>query len=99
MLHTINKSPFDRNSLESCLKNSKDGAAILLLEDGVIAAMDGTKFSDTVKAAMATKSVYALEPDVNARGIQDRVIDGIKLVDYNGFVDLVAENEVNQSWL
>ncbi|MDO9064423.1 MAG: sulfurtransferase complex subunit TusB [Sulfuricella sp.] len=43
--------------------------------------------------------VYALWPDLEARGMQDTVIDGIKQVDYSGFVDLVAENKNVQSWL
>ena len=29
----------------------------------------------------------------------DRVLDGVKLVDYGGFVDLVAEHSNCQSWL
>ena len=28
-----------------------------------------------------------------------RVIDGVKCVGYDGFVDLVTEHSVNQSWL
>jgi tRNA 2-thiouridine synthesizing protein B len=31
--------------------------------------------------------------------MQGKVIDGIKLVDYTGFVDLVADNANLQSWL
>ena len=34
-----------------------------------------------------------------ARGIADRMMDGVTLVDYNGFVDLVAEHKTCQSWL
>jgi tRNA 2-thiouridine synthesizing protein B len=48
---------------------------------------------------MGTIKVYALWPDVEARGMQDRVIEGIKMVDYGGFVDLVAEHTNCQSWL
>lgn len=99
MLHTINKSPFDRASLDSCLKNSKEGSAILFFEDGVYAALEGTKFSDTVKAALASREIYVLEPDLKARGVQDKLIDGITAVDYSGFVDLVAEKGTTQSWL
>ncbi len=43
--------------------------------------------------------VYALKPDLEARGMHDAVIDGVKLVDYGGFVDLVAEHHAVQSWL
>ena len=49
---------------------------------------------------MADKSVYVLAGDLAARGIsQDRMIDGVKPVDYAGFVDLTADNETTQSWL
>jgi tRNA 2-thiouridine synthesizing protein B len=40
-----------------------------------------------------------LYPDIEARGMQDRAVDGIKLIDYSGFVDLVAEHNTVQSWL
>ena len=99
MLHTVNKSPFEKDALASCLRCSKDGSVILLLEDGVYGATKGTKVSDMVKDAMSSKTIYALQPDLESRGVADKVIDGIKLVDYAGFVDLVAENDTVQSWL
>ena len=99
-LYTVNKSPFETNSLASCLKFSTAGAAILLLEDGVYAALQGTAVEETVKAALADKKVYALGHDVKARGFnEDRVIDGIVLVDYEGFVDLVESTDKVQAWL
>jgi tRNA 2-thiouridine synthesizing protein B len=49
---------------------------------------------------MSGLSFYVLGPDLKARGIsEDKVIDGIKVVDYNGFVDLVTEHDTTQSWL
>jgi len=33
MLHTVNKSPFERNTLQSCLRLAKPGSAILLIEE------------------------------------------------------------------
>lgn len=99
LLHTINKSPFEKNAFESCLKHALDGHDILLIEDGVYAATKGSKFSDLLKQAMETKRVYALKPDVDARGMQDRVLDGVELVDYAGFVDLVEKNDKVQAWL
>jgi len=99
MLHTINKSPFDKNSLDSCLRTAKKGSAILFIEDGVYATTNGTAVADKLKQAMGEMTVYALEPDLKARGIADKVMDGIKLVDYAGFVDLVAEHDKVQAWL
>jgi tRNA 2-thiouridine synthesizing protein B len=99
MLHTVNKSPFDHNTLETCLKFARQGSALLLIEDGVYAAARDTVVSKQVQEAMKSVSIYALNPDVEARGMQHRVMDGVRLVDYGGFVDLVVEHNAVQSWL
>ncbi len=99
MLHTVNKSPFEYKALETCLKFARQGSAVLLIEDGVYAAAKGTTVSKQVQEALKTLSIYALKPDIDARGMQDRTIDGIRLVDYGGFVDLVVEHSAVQSWL
>ena len=100
MLHTVNKSPFERNSLESCLRLAKGGCSVLLIEDGVYGAIQGTEKSDMVTSAMKDVKFYVLGPDLNARGIgNSKIIDGINVVDYDGFVDLAAEHDVTQSWL
>lgn len=99
-LHTVNKSPFDRNSLETCLRLVSKGSAVLLFEDGVYGAMQGTSRSDLVKQAMSDVAIYALGPDLKARGIDEsKLIDGIKVVDYKGFVDLAVENDKVNAWL
>jgi len=99
MLHTVNKSPFNHNGFETCLKYAQPGSAVLLIEDGVYAAAKGTAVSKQLEIALKTVPIYALKPDVEARGMQGRVLDGVKLVDYGGFVDLVAEHNTVQSWL
>lgn len=100
ILHTVNKSPFEKNSLDECLSHATDGSAILLLEDGVYAAMQGTKAEADLKGAMASKKVYALGPDIKLRGLStDKIIDGVEVVDYAGFVDLTESNDKVQSWL
>ncbi len=99
MLHIVNKSPQEKNTLDGCLRIAKKGGAILLIEDAVYAATKGNVAEANLKNAMADFSVYALGPDLEARGMHESVIDGVKLVDYTGFVDLVAENPNVQSWL
>ena len=99
MLHIVNKSPYERNSLESCLRLATKGSAVLLIEDGVYGATEGGSFEGNVKSAMAEVKIYALGPDLAARGMADRVLDGVNVVDYGGFVDLVAEHSNCQSWL
>jgi tRNA 2-thiouridine synthesizing protein B len=97
MLHIINKSPYDRPALDSALATGE--GAILLIEDGVYAAVKGGAEESKIKGAMGKFKFYALTVDLEARGIADRVMDGITAVDYAGFVDLVAENKTCQSWL
>ena len=63
------------------------------------AAAADTAVSKRVQEAMKSVSIYALKPDVEARGMQNRVMDGVRLVDYGGFVDLVVEHNAVQSWL
>ena len=100
MLHTVNKSPFERGNLESCLRLSRSGSSILLYEDGVYAALSDTAMTKKVENAMKDRSLYVLGPDLAARGIgEDRLISGITIVDYGGFVDLAADNGPVQSWL
>jgi tRNA 2-thiouridine synthesizing protein B len=99
ILHTVNKSPFDNGTLQACLKFARQGSAVLLIEDGVYAAARDTAVSKQVQEAMKSTPIYALRPDVEARGMQNRVMDGVRLVDYEGFVDLVAQHNAVQSWL
>ena len=99
MLHIVNKSATERNSLESCLRMASKGSAVLLIEDAVYAVTKGSSAAAKIQAAMADLQIYALGPDLDARGMSARVLDGVKVVDYGGFVDLVAENNTCQSWL
>lgn len=100
MLHLINKSPFERNSLDSCLRLAQSGSCVLLLEDGVYAAVATAEHAGKITDRMNDIQFYILGPDVSARGLGDTpLIEGVELVDYEGFVDLVTEHEVCQSWL
>lgn len=99
MLHVVNKSPFERSSLDSCLRHAQPGSAILLIEDGIYGALKGTTFTSRIEAAMKDLKIFVLQPDVEMRGMQGRIIDGVRSVDYAGFVDLVTEYPRVQSWL
>ncbi len=100
ILHTVNKSPFEKSAFKSCLDHAKPGDAVLLIEDGVYAATKGTATAARIAALNGDMSLYALGADLSARGISNSaMIEGITVVDYSGFVDLVAENDVFQAWL
>jgi tRNA 2-thiouridine synthesizing protein B len=99
MLHTVNKSPFERNTLDSCLNHAREGSSVLLFEDGIYGAIKGSAATGKIQDA-AGINFYVLGPDLQARGInEDQVIDGVSIVDYGGFVDLVTKHDNVQSWL
>ncbi|MFT7595699.1 MAG: tRNA 2-thiouridine synthesizing protein B [Paracoccaceae bacterium] len=99
-LHTVNKSPFDSGSLVSCLNHCKDGDAVLMIEDGVYGGLSGTIVSEAVQQKTDAVDIFILSPDADARGLNaGRMISGIAGVDYDGFVDLVAQHDRTQAWL
>ena len=99
MLHIINKSPFQTSTLDSCLRMAQPGNALLLTEDGVYAATAGSAAESRMRQACTTLKVYALQPDMDARGVTGKLIDGVTLVDYGGFVELAVEYNTSHSWL
>jgi tRNA 2-thiouridine synthesizing protein B len=98
MLHIVNKSSPDRNTLDSCLRVA-NGGAILLIEDAIYAATRGNEEEGKLRDALSRFKVYVLAPDLEARGMADRIMEGVTTVDYGGFVDLVTEHKNCQSWL
>ena len=62
MLHTVNKSPFENNTLLTCLKHARQGSAVLLIEDGVYAAARDTAVSQQVQEALKTVSITRSSP-------------------------------------
>ena len=81
------------------LRLAQDGHALLLIEDGVYAATTRNPAATTVREAVKRLKVYALQPDLEARGMHTAVLDGVTLADYGGFVYLVAEHATTHSWL
>jgi tRNA 2-thiouridine synthesizing protein B len=99
-LHTVNKSPFATQTLQSCLNHAKDGDAILLIEDGVYGAAKGTGLAAAVADRAGKVAIHVLAGDIAARGIeQSRLIEGVTSVDYAGFVGLAAQHDRAQAWL
>jgi tRNA 2-thiouridine synthesizing protein B len=99
MLHIVNKSPLERSTLDSCLAAAQPGAAVLLIEDGVYAATRGNAAESKLRAASAHLAIYVLAPDLEARGMAQLLAEGVKPVDYAGFVELVVQHKNCQSWL
>ena len=100
LLHTVNKSPFEKRSLETCLRIAVEGSSVLLIEDGVYAAVNGTSLNGALVDASNRLKFYVLGPDLAARGLAEAdVMDFIEVVDYDGFVDLVVEHDATHACL
>jgi tRNA 2-thiouridine synthesizing protein B len=97
MLHTVNKSPYQFRSIQTCLRVAAEEDPILLYEDGVYAAMPGTMVTPLMERALKTHPIYAIRADLKARGVE-RILEGIRVCDYSCFVALVEEHKVF-SWL
>jgi tRNA 2-thiouridine synthesizing protein B len=85
--------------MESCLAYAKEGSSVLLYEDAIYGAIKGTAIADKV-IAKSDVNFYVLGPDLKARGVaEEKVIDGIEIVDYPKFVELAVENDKVQAWV
>ena len=100
-LHTVNKSPFERVAMASCLAHLSAGDAVLLIEDGVVGARKGGAFAKPLRrerrrAARSTRSARIS----TARGVKPKISPtGVEIVDYDGFVDLAAQHARVCAWL
>ena len=89
---------FRESSFDSCMEHALEGSAVLLYEDGVYAAIKGRCGGRKVK--MAQGEILCFGPRSESRGLSDeRVTDGIEIVDYAGFVDLAAEHDKVVAWV
>ncbi len=98
-LHLVNKSPFEKDAFDSCLRHALPGSAVLLIEDGIYGALRGTPPGDRLQQATA-QQCYVLEADLQARGFgSEALVKDVQMVDYDGFVELAVAHDLVQSWL
>lgn len=95
MLHTVSHSFYQIDN-EALLKMVMQNDVILLLQDGVTAAIFKSDSLERLKQTGVT--IYALHEDVEARGLKALVGDDIELVDYQGFVDLTIAHSPQIVW-
>ncbi|WP_026612147.1 sulfurtransferase complex subunit TusB [Methylocaldum szegediense] len=99
VLHLISRSPQESRTLEACLARAGEGDAVLLIENAVYAALKSGDCEAVIAAAAGKIRVYALGPDLVARGVEtSEVAETIGIIDYDGFVDLTIDYHPIQSW-
>jgi len=90
-LFILSHAPHGDSLQDKTVSLAREGDSVLLIEDGVFAAVCApTSLSAALEAAQQRGvEFYALEGDVAARGVKSSV----PTVDYGGFVDLIAAHE------
>lgn len=99
-LNVVNKSPFEKRSLEQCMSRANNGDSVLLIEDAAIAAVSGNDMQAMLSEASGNVNLYVLKPDLDARGFANSTVtEAFSQVDYAGFVELVVSHDRVHSWL
>lgn len=96
MLHLVKHSPFASHALAQCLELVAKDDVILLLEDAVIAALDGQPLLAALKESQA--EVFALADDLDARGVSARLSCSIPAISMHDFVTLTEQHHPLVSW-
>lgn len=95
MLHTLSLSPW-QHDISAPLRLTKVGDDLLLLSDGVIAALEGNRFLDILRTAPIT--LYALNEDIEARGLTGQISSDVVRVSYTDFVRLTIKHAGQLTW-
>ncbi len=95
MLHTLSVSPWHAD-IAAMLRLVKAGDDLLLLSDGVVAAIADGRFLEILQSAPIT--IHALQEDIEARGLAGQIADSVVRVDYTDFVRLTVKHEGQLTW-
>ncbi|MRS17080.1 sulfurtransferase complex subunit TusB [Enterobacteriaceae bacterium RIT691] len=95
MLHTLSHSPWNHD-ISAPLRLVCAGDDLLLLSDGVIAALEGSRFLEVLHSAPIT--VYALKEDIDARGLCGQISSSVVRVSYTDFVRLAVKHDGQFAW-
>ncbi len=94
ILHTLNASP-SSSAFEDCLKTIAEGDAIVLMGDGVYAAIAHTEVSRVLEDTGA--ALYVIADDAMAAGVLN-ISAAVSSIDISGFVVLTETFPLQQAW-
>lgn len=95
MLFTLSHSP-NQCDLPALLRLTTAGDVLLLLQDGVLAGMAGSTHLELLLGAPIT--LFALQEDLEARGLAGHFSHNITVVGYNHFVELTEKHRSQMAW-
>lgn len=95
MLHTLTQSPWQCD-MATLLRTLREEDDLLLLSDGVTAALQGGRYLELLLNAPIT--VHVLKEDVDARGLSGQISSSAVRVGYTDFVALTLKHEAQMRW-
>ncbi|MGQ8776898.1 sulfurtransferase complex subunit TusB [Serratia sp. NA_112.1] len=95
MLYTLSRSP-TQCDLPALLRLTTSSDDLLLLQNGVLAGLAGSAHLELLLNAPI--SLYALQDDLEARGLIGYFSHKITVVGYNHFVELTEKHCSQMSW-
>jgi sulfur relay protein TusB/DsrH len=87
ILHTFNKA----QALYTFGQFVQKGDSVIFMEDGVYCLLDDG-------LDLGTENILVIEADVLARGLDTRIDQSVKRIDYQGFVEICAEANSISNW-
>ncbi len=94
-LHTLNKSPAESRAMQDCLTGLSAGDAIILIENGVYAALNS--YAQQFAVLDPSVELYVLSADLEARGLS-MLNPRFQPADYDQFVALSCQHDKVVSW-
>ena len=95
MLHTLRTSPWHAD-ITGMLRLIDEGDDLLLIADGVLAAVENSHFVEILRSAPI--SIYVLNEDVQARGLCAQISSDVIMVSYTDFVRLTVKHASQIAW-
>ena len=95
MLHTLSVSPWHAD-IATMLRLLNAGDDLLLLSDGVTAAIAGSRFLEMLQSAPIT--IHVLQDDIDARGLTGQISDSVVRVGYTDFVRMSIKHPGQLAW-
>lgn len=97
LLYIIRRSPFMSSDLErvaelAVKQKEENEVGIVLMQDAVLITKKSQKSKLLEELMVNGINIFVIEADCNARGISEMVIEGVKKVGYEEFIDLVMED-------
>ncbi|MEX0444964.1 sulfurtransferase complex subunit TusB [Xenorhabdus sp. SGI246] len=90
MLYTVRHSPY-QDDFDAILGLITDVDDVLLIQNGVLLSINGNRY--LAELIRTGAGIYALQDDLDARGLVNQVSDHVRVVNYNGFVSLTVKHQ------